>query len=237
MVRFVLSAESRTTDGKTEVLIATEYCPNGRLSDVALNRPRPFSPRQVLSAFQQCCRAVQHLHQLATPMVHRDIKLENFLLAADGTIKLCDFGSATTGIIDPRNMPFDKIREAEEEMERNTTPQNRSPEMLDLHKGHVIGPKADMWALGCLLVALCYGKHPFEDGQKLQILNARYKLPEQSEFLIFHDLIRQCRFFFSLLFFFYFYLFCPQDHCWRRIPRSARPPRTCSGCWISWRPH
>lgn len=174
----------------TEVLIATEYCPGGTLSDVVYKREQPLHARQVVSTFRQCCQAVEHLHLLDPPLIHRDIKLENFLLAADHVVKLCDFGSATTRAVDPSNLPFAQLRTLEDEMERHTTPQNRSPEMLDLHKGHVVDTKVDMWALGCLLFALCYRVHPFQDAAKLQILNAGYKLPKDTDYVVFHDLIR-----------------------------------------------
>ena len=43
----------------------------------------------------------------------------------------------------PRLRP--QIMEATEALERATTPQNRTPEMLDMHQGHVIDGKADIW--------------------------------------------------------------------------------------------
>lgn len=45
-------------------------------------------------------------------------------------------------------------------------------------------------ALGCLLYMLCYMEHPFEDGAKLRILNAKFTLPEfDKEYDVFHSLI------------------------------------------------
>ena len=35
------------------------------------------------------------MHGLAPPLTHRDIKLENILLAEGGAWKLCDFGSCS----------------------------------------------------------------------------------------------------------------------------------------------
>lgn len=50
-------------------------------------------------------------------------------------------------------------------------------------------------ALGCLLYMLCYMEHPFEDGAKLRILNAKFMLPEfDKDYSIFHSLI--CGYFF-----------------------------------------
>jgi len=31
--------------------------------------------------------------------------------------------------------------------------------------------------LGCILYCLCFGKHPFQDSQKLAIINAQYFIP------------------------------------------------------------
>lgn len=68
----------------------------------------------------------------------------------------------------------------------------RSPEQLDLWSNHAIGPKCDIWALGCTLFYLCFQKHPFEDSAKLRIVNANYVLPSDSRYQCFHDVIKGC---------------------------------------------
>ena len=45
-----------------------------------------------LDTFRAMCRGVQRVH--AASVIHRDIKLSNFLLLPDGAIRLCDFGTA-----------------------------------------------------------------------------------------------------------------------------------------------
>ena len=60
-----------------------------------------FSREQVLGVFNQMCLAVDHMHSQKPPIIHRDLKVENFLLAKGGIIKLCDFGSATTTTYEP----------------------------------------------------------------------------------------------------------------------------------------
>jgi serine/threonine protein kinase len=75
-------------------------------------------------------------------------------------------------------------------MQRFTTPMYRSPEILDTYQNFPIGPSQDVWALGCILIYLCYGRHPFEDSAKLAIVNANYRLPkEETPFTIFHPII------------------------------------------------
>jgi serine/threonine protein kinase len=48
--------------------------------------------RQRLKLFLQVCEAVQFAHQ--NFVVHRDLKPDNILIAADGTPRLLDFGTA-----------------------------------------------------------------------------------------------------------------------------------------------
>jgi serine/threonine protein kinase len=150
-----------------------EYCPGGSLYDL-LGRKK-LSEGEVLSLFQQVCEAVEQLHGASGgPIAHRDIKAENVLLARDGTAKLCDFGSATRETSAPSN---ERERKAvEEDLSANTNLVYRAPEMLDLYSGHAITHKTDIWALGCLLYCLMFGRHPFD--QKLGIINGRYELPE-----------------------------------------------------------
>ena len=68
----------------------------GALVDVLRAKNGPLTAEEVCSLFWQTCKAVQALHSLDEPLVHRDLKIENLLLTHDGMLKLCDFGSATT---------------------------------------------------------------------------------------------------------------------------------------------
>eukprot|EP00048_Salpingoeca_helianthica_P006964 m.104935 g.104935 ORF g.104935 m.104935 type:complete len:1233 (+) comp14188_c15_seq1:46-3744(+) len=176
---------------RDEVLILFDFCSDGHLATMVQQRRRPLSHAQVIRLFSQMCAAVQHLHARSPPVIHRDLKLENFLLASNETIKLCDFGSATSTVVDPSTLGFAKLKEAEEEIERNTTPQNRTPEMIDMHAGRPVTEKADIWALGCALFYLCFLAHPFPDAAKLSILSGRIAFPADG-FEPFRPIIKQC---------------------------------------------
>ncbi|XP_054437813.1 cyclin-G-associated kinase [Pteronotus mesoamericanus] len=179
--------------GQAEFLLLTELCKGQLVEFLKKSEARgPLSCDAVLKIFYQTCRAVQHMHRQKPPIIHRDLKVENLLLSNQGTIKLCDFGSATTVSHVP-DYSWSAQRRAlvEEEVTRNTTPMYRTPEIVDLYSNFPIGEKQDIWALGCILYLLCFGQHPFEDGAKLRIVNGKYSIPaDDTRYSVFHGLIR-----------------------------------------------
>lgn len=107
------------------------------------------------------------------------VQLENVLIGADGLVKLVDFGSATMEKFYPTpDWTMAKRTLVEEQIAAKTTPMYRAPEMLDLWSNYPIDERVDMWALGCLIFALNFGQHPFQDSNKLAITNANYSLPK-----------------------------------------------------------
>ncbi|XP_004432258.1 PREDICTED: cyclin-G-associated kinase [Ceratotherium simum simum] len=179
--------------GQAEFLLLTELCRGQLVEFLRKGESKgPLSCDTVLKIFYQTCRAVQHMHRQKPPIVHRDLKVENLLLSNQGTIKLCDFGSATTILHYPDySWSAQKRALVEEEITRNTTPMYRTPEIVDLYSNFPIGEKQDIWALGCILYLLCFGQHPFEDGAKLRIVNGKYSIPpNDSRYSVFHGLIR-----------------------------------------------
>ncbi|XP_069877736.1 cyclin-G-associated kinase isoform X2 [Dipodomys merriami] len=179
--------------GQAEFLLLTELC-KGQLVEFLkrVESKGPLSCDTILKIFYQTCRAVQHMHRQKPPIIHRDLKVENLLLSNQGTIKLCDFGSATTISHCPDySWSAQKRAMVEEEITRNTTPMYRTPEIVDLYSNFPIGEKQDIWALGCILYLLCFQQHPFEDGAKLRIVNGKYSIPvNDTRYTVFHDLIR-----------------------------------------------
>ncbi|KAL1459931.1 hypothetical protein WDU94_011876 [Cyamophila willieti] len=183
-----------TLHGMHEYLILTELCTGGSLVDILKDRVSPLPPNLVCSILWQTCQAVKHMHRQNPPIVHRDLKIENLLLSSVGTIKLCDFGSATDVVYRPDPGWSAQQRSLlEDEMARFTTPMYRAPEMVDTWNNFVIGPAADVWAIGCLVYTFCFMKHPFDDSAKLRILNANYTIPaNDTKYTDFHPIIRGC---------------------------------------------
>uniref|UniRef100_A0A8D3C4X8 Cyclin-G-associated kinase n=1 Tax=Scophthalmus maximus TaxID=52904 RepID=A0A8D3C4X8_SCOMX len=196
MVQFCSAAsisKEESDTGQAEFLILTELC-KGQLVDFIkrVEQRAPLSCDTVLKTFYQTCRGVQHMHKQKPPIIHRDLKIENLLISNQGTIKLCDFGSATTVSHYPDySWSAQKRSMVEDEITRNTTPAYRTPEMIDLYSNFPINEKQDIWALGCILYLLCFKQHPFEEGAKLQIVNGKYAIPQNDvKYTVYHNLIR-----------------------------------------------
>ncbi|XP_008334591.1 cyclin-G-associated kinase-like isoform X2 [Cynoglossus semilaevis] len=196
MVQFSSAAsisKDESDTGQAEFLILTELC-KGQLVDFMkrVEQRAPMSCDTVLKIFYQACRAVQHMHKQKPPIIHRDLKIENLLISNQGTVKLCDFGSATTVSHYPDySWSAQKRSMVEDEITRNTTPAYRTPEMIDIYSNFPINEKQDIWALGCILYLLCFKQHPFEDGAKLQIVNGKYSIPQNDvQYTVYHELIR-----------------------------------------------
>lgn len=166
----------------------------GSLIDILKNRSTPLEPNVICQIVYQTCRAVAHMHSQTPNIIHRDLKVENLLIGADGLIKLCDFGSATVDVHCPENSwTMAQRTNLEEMMARFTTPMYRAPEMVDTWDNRPVTIASDVWALGCILYMLCYMQHPFEDGAKLAILNANYTIPSgDTKYSCFHEIIRGC---------------------------------------------
>lgn len=190
IVKFVAASfiDRTKNSGRAEYLLVTELCKGGSLYDYL---DQTIEAPTVLKIIYQASRAIAHLH--AQNINHRDIKIENFLLGADGMLKLCDFGSATKEHHTPDITWSTQQRNSLEEfLQKFTTPMYRAPEQLDTWNNFPIGLSTDVWALGCILFCLCYKKHPFEDGAKLRIINGNYAIPSDSRYVCFSDIIKGC---------------------------------------------
>lgn len=167
----------------TEFFILMEYCGQGSLIDLIKRQQSQHSKlpeKTICSLFIQICKAVQCLHTQSPPICHRDLKIENILIGADGTIKLCDFGSCTTRVQAYHNKS-DLVAE-EERISKYSTAMYRAPEMTDLYQRIVVSEKVDIWAVGCILYVLAFFIHPFQEGSTLQILSGNYEIPEQHSY-------------------------------------------------------
>ncbi|KAM9393306.1 AP2-associated protein kinase 1 isoform 2-T2 [Pholidichthys leucotaenia] len=162
-----------------EVLILMDFCRGGQVVNLMNQRLQTgFSEAEVLQIFCDTCEAVARLHQCKTPIVHRDLKVENILLHDRGHYVLCDFGSATNRFQNPQT---EGVAVVEEEIKKYTTLSYRAPEMVNLYSGKVVTTKADIWALGCLLYKLCFFTLPFGESQ-VAICDGSFTIPDNSRY-------------------------------------------------------
>jgi cyclin G-associated kinase len=169
IIQFLCAQQVEREGNKgSEYLLVTELCPGGTLADILRNLTvNSLNVAQICKIAYQATKAIHHMHsQQPQPFIHRDIKLENFLIGNDGLIKLCDFGSTTVKQILPdTSWNAQKRAQLEDHMEKFTTPMYRAPEMMDTWNNDPIGPPVDCWALGCILYTLVSLRHPFLAGK------------------------------------------------------------------------
>ncbi|XP_066149300.1 AP2-associated protein kinase 1 isoform X1 [Euwallacea fornicatus] len=172
--------------GVFEVMLLMTYYRQSLL-DVMKEHGRPdFSETEVLTIFCDICEAVARLHHCKTPIMHRDLKVENILIEGD-TYLLCDFGSATSRVLNPSEKGVVLV---EDEIKKYTTLSYRAPEMVDMYCGKSITTKADIWALGCLLYKICFFTLPFGEST-LAIQSGNFYIPDTSQYSkSIHQLIR-----------------------------------------------
>ena len=190
VVTYIDSHASELKGGGYEVFLLMEYCNGGGLIDFMNTRlQHRLTEPEILHIFTDVSEGLACMHYLKPPLLHRDLKVENVLITAHGskkTFKLCDFGSAAPPKPAPQSIV--ECRLIDEDIQRHTTMQYRSPEMVDVYRKQPIDEKADIWALGVFLYKLCYYTTPFEDQGQLAILNASYRFPS---YPIFSDRLKK----------------------------------------------
>ncbi|QHC26112.1 protein kinase domain-containing protein [Streptomyces sp. GS7] len=126
--------------------MATLHIPGPTLSH-QVKRNGPMAPAEVRRLAAGLAEALRDIHRAG--VVHRDLKPGNVLLAADGP-KVIDFGIS---------------RPSDSEMRTETgkligTPPFMAPEQFQ--RPREVGPAADVFALGSVLVHAATGRGPFD---------------------------------------------------------------------------
>ena len=136
---------------------------DGPSLDGELRTGRRFSWREVVDIGVQVCAALKHAHDHG--VIHRDLKPANLLLAADGTVKLTDFGIAK--LFGGSHLTLEGSMVG--------TPDYMSPEQIE---GKPATPRSDLYSLGCVLYALLTGKPPFSGATITAVMDrVRFEAP------------------------------------------------------------
>jgi serine/threonine-protein kinase len=132
----------------------------GQTLDRLMQQVRPLPEADALPIMSQVCTAVQYLHEHG--VTHRDLKPQNVMLCADGSIRIMDFGIAKAAA--SRRITFGGFSPT------MGTPDYMAPEQV---KGQRGDERTDIYALGAILYEVLTGRVPFEGETAYMIMNAR----------------------------------------------------------------
>ncbi|HKI38051.1 MAG TPA: serine/threonine-protein kinase, partial [Gemmataceae bacterium] len=151
----VTAYESGVADGVPYLVI--EHLSGGTLSKKVNGSPLP--PREAAQLLETMARAVHYVH--GRGFVHRNLKPQNILFAADDKPKLIDFGLAL--VTDRDKDP------AGEEGAIVGTPLYMAPEQAE-GRMKDIGPATDVYGLGAVLYECLTGRPPFQGPTVMETL-------------------------------------------------------------------
>ncbi|XP_008937030.1 PREDICTED: hormonally up-regulated neu tumor-associated kinase-like, partial [Merops nubicus] len=136
-----------TLETDNSYYMVMELCLGGDLLDRVCDKKR-LAEREVKRYTRQILSAVEHLH--CQGIVHRDLKIENFLLDENNNIKIVDFGLSNTA----------NFKGLSQELLHTQcgSPAYAAPELLAHQK---YGPKVDVWSIGVSMFAMLTGTLPF----------------------------------------------------------------------------
>ncbi len=115
----------------------------------AMDVQDPPSLKQRIGICVQLCEALSYAHSRG--VIHRDVKLENVLVARNGQVKLTDFGLAK--VLGEASVRSGFIV---------GTPLYMSPEQI---AGKELDGRTDIYSLGVLMYRLFTGRYPYDPAQ------------------------------------------------------------------------
>lgn len=165
------------------VYMIMELCDQGDLFEYVVQHPYDVNCHVI---FLQVLEAIEYMHQ--HNLYHRDIKLENILLQKEDFVKVADFGLATkeryslefgcgsTTYLGPEHFGADD-----------------ESEILDQEEFEPYDAAAsDIWSLGILLLALLFGRNPWQEATEMDIAFTEFKKDPMSLLQLFPDLSPEC---------------------------------------------
>ncbi len=125
--------------------LVMEYIEGRDLKEI-IHEGGPLPYRQVLKIAAQVAKALQHASKFG--IVHRDIKPQNLMITADGTVKVLDFGIARASTLSSLTQSGFV-----------GSPHYISPEQA---MGEEVDIRSDIYSLGVVMYEMLSGEVPFE---------------------------------------------------------------------------
>jgi len=153
----------------SHVYIVLEFCQRGDLYEAIRIDHGPLETEHVRRFMLELVDAVAYSHSKG--IYHRDIKPENIFLTQSGSMKLGDFGLATTD-----KWTYENAVGSDRYM---------SPEQYDSAGAGYSPAQADIWAIGVCLLNILFGRNPFTTPTESDPLFLDFSRDKQSLFDVF----------------------------------------------------
>jgi serine/threonine-protein kinase len=128
-------------------------------------RDAPLPIGGVLDVMKQLLAALGAAH--ARGVVHRDLKPDNVMITADGTVKVLDFGIAKLST----TLGGGNLTQVGAQI---GTPAYMAPEQI---RGDEVDARTDVYAAGVLLYEALTARHPFEAESEYELLKGHLESP------------------------------------------------------------
>lgn len=133
--------------------IIQEYIEGSELYDIVI-KDGVITEDRCKHIFYQLIQAVQYCHSCG--VTHRDIKLDNILIDAQGNIKLIDFGLS--------HLEKDYLPAGHTLLYKTCGSRSYIAPEIHARIGYY-GPPVDIWSCGICLFTMLYGFYPFTDAK------------------------------------------------------------------------
>ncbi|KAL4800975.1 kinase-like domain-containing protein [Aspergillus venezuelensis] len=156
-----------TTADDQYLNIFLEYVPGGSIATM-LKQYNTFQEPLIKNFVRQILAGLSYLH--SKDIIHRDIKGANVLVDNKGGIKISDFGISKR--VEASTVLGSRASSGGGHIHRPSLQGSvywMAPEVVR-QTAHT--KKADIWSLGCLVIEMFIGSHPFPDCSQLQAIFA-----------------------------------------------------------------
>ncbi|HNW90580.1 MAG TPA: serine/threonine-protein kinase [Bacteroidales bacterium] len=133
---------------KNSPFLILDYCKNGSVS----GKRGEMSENDIGLFMQQAASALAYLHKQDPPIIHQDIKPDNFLIDDNGNYLLADFGISN-------RLRISLTKSMSRPVDSSGTIPYMGPERFGKHPGST--KESDIWSMGATLFELLTENPPF----------------------------------------------------------------------------